>query len=300
MIDIKNRRTILKIIISLFFLLALLVILNYALGTIITSNFRTGLQESLENLEQDIYLTRGSFNTNPFSRNITGEGLELYHPEGHVSIARMDIKMSFFDMLMLIQEDAVHDDILDSRGLQMNMTEVIFADERSRNILSLNQLDLAYDGQADLTEELLSFNLEVNIDRIGLGSAGTSAIESEDNDNILNSLGLDLEKLNLTDFILRVSSNDFFVAEEGRRYEFIVDNLEFDTNLASLESEYDLAYRLDLEELEIYRSEIAVDFKNPRLKQSIEFLAIISGIPFDFREEKMILTPTGFLSDLNW
>lgn len=300
MADITNRKTILKVIISLIFLLALLVILNFALGAIITSNFRTGLQESLADLEHDIYLTRGNFSTNPVLRNITGEELELYHPEGHVTIARMDITMSFIDMLMLIQEDAVHDDILDTKDLQLSITEVIFADERNRNIFSLNHLNLAYDGQADLSEESLNFNLAVNIDRIGLGSAGISAIETEDDDDILSSLGLDLENLNLTDFNLQVSSDDFFAPEQDKRYEFLIDRLEFETDFMLIDSEYDLAYRVDREELEIYRSEIVIDLKSPRLRQTIEFLAVISGVPLDFREAKLVLTPNGLLSDLNW
>lgn len=300
MSNTTNRKTILKIVISLIFTLALLVVLNFALGAIITTNFRTGLQESLAELEQDIYLTRGSFDTNPALRNITGEGLELYHPEGQVTVSRMNITMSFFDMLKLIREDAVHDDILDTKDLQMSLSEVIFTDEINRNIFSFNNFDLAYDGQADLAEEVLSFNLAVNIDQLGLGSAGSSAIETEDDDNILSGLGLDLENLNVTDFNLQASSDDFFAAEKAGRYEFLVDNLEFKTDLASLASEFDLSYLLAREELEIYRSEIVIDFKNPRLKQTIEFFAVISGVPLDFREGNLVLTPTGLLSDLNW
>lgn len=300
MSNTPNRRTILKIIVSLFFLLALLVILNFALGAVITSNFRTGLQESLADLEQDIYLTRGNFSANPALRNITGEGLELYHPEGQVAISRMDITMSFFDMLLLIREDAVHDDILDAQNLQMSISDVVFADERSRNIFSLNRLDLAYDGRADLADEFLSFNLEINIDQIGLGSAGMDAIEGEDDGDILSGLGLDIENLKLTDLYLQAGSNDFFAADKDRRYEFLVENFQFETKFMSVESQYDLAYRLDREELEIYRSEIAINFKNPQLKQTIEFLAVISGIPFDFKEGRLVLTPAGLLSDLNW
>lgn len=281
-----NGRKPLKVIISLAFLVALLVILNFALGSIIARNFRDGLQESLGD---DIFLTRGSFSANPAMRSLEGEGIEIYGRTGRMTADSLDISMSFQDMIALVWGENIDDDFLNTKDLKLSLFELRLEDNDQNLLLAMDQFDMDYTGNADLEEEYLDFEAGIRVSQIDLNPVRSNLIESGEADEIQSMVGIDVEELNLVNIVMRASSQDFFPEGMEERYEFKIDQLDFETNYLDLFSEFDLAYHLESEEIEVFDSRIEIEFASQELRQAIQFFAMISGVQLNFENDRLIL-----------
>lgn len=285
-----KKRNPLKILITLVFLAVLLVILNFALGSIIARNFREGIQESLGD---DIYLTRGSFSANPIMRTLEGEEIEIYGRTGRMVADELDISMSFSDMLGLAQGKNIDDDFLNTKDLKLALFEIRLEDNDQNLLFAIEQLDLDYTGNANLEEEHLDFETGIRINQADLNPVRSQLIDSKEASEIQSMVGIDVEDLNLVNIEMKASSQDFFPAGMGERYEFKIDQFDFENNHLDLLSRFDLAYHLGSEELEIYESRIEIDFASQELRQAIQFFAMISGLQLDFEDDLLILEPEG-------
>ncbi|MFW6378309.1 MAG: hypothetical protein ACOCZY_02785 [Bacillota bacterium] len=285
----KGRKP-LKILITLVFLIALLVILNFALGSIIARNFKEGVQESLG---EDIYLTRGSFSANPALRTLEGEGIEVYGRTGRMAAEELDISMSFLDMLGLARGKHIDDDFLNTKNLKLSLFELSFEDNQQNLLLAIEQLDLDYTGNANLAEEHLDFQAGVRINQADLNPVRSNIIDKGEAEEIQSMVGIDVEDLDLVNIEMKASSQDFFPAGMDERYEFKIDQLDFETSYLDLFSRFELAYHLEPEEIEIYESRIEIEFASQELRQGIQFFAMISGVQLNFEDDRLILEPEG-------
>ncbi|MFW5994150.1 MAG: hypothetical protein ACOCQF_03285 [Halanaerobiaceae bacterium] len=283
-------RKLLKILITLAFLIVLLVILNFALGSIIARNFREGVQESLG---EDIYLTRGSFSANPALRTLEGEGIEVYGRTGRMAAEELDISMSFLDMLGLARGKHIDDDFLNTKNLKLSLFELSFEDNQQNLLLAIEQLDLDYTGNANLAEEHLDFQAGVRINQADLNPVRSKIIDKGEADEIQSMVGIDVEDLDLVNIEMKASSQDFFPAGMDERYEFKIDQLDFETSYLDLFSRFELAYHLEPEEIEIYESRIEIEFASQELRQGIQFFAMISGVQLNFENDRLIFEPEG-------
>ncbi|GEM_PF-2501957 len=281
-----NGRKSLKILITLLFLAALLLILNFALGSIIARNFRDGLQESLGD---DIFLTRGSFSANPAMRSLEGEELEFYGRTGRMTADNLDISMSFQDMMALAWGENIDDDFLNTKDLKLSLFEIRLEDNDQNLLFAIDQLDLDYTGNANLEEEHLDFEAGIRISQADLNPVRTNLIGSGEADEIRSMVGIDVEDLNLVNIEMRASSQDFFPNGMEEKYEFKIDQLDFETSYLDLFSRFDLAYHLEPEEIEVYESRIEIEFANQELRQAIQFFAMISGVQLNFENDRLIL-----------
>lgn len=285
----KNRK-LLKILITLAFLAALLVILNFALGSIIARNFKEGIQESLG---EDIYLTRGSFNANPAMRTLEGEEIEIYGPTGRVTAEELDISMSFSDLLGLARGEKIDDDFLNTKDLKLALFEIRLEDNDQNLLFAIEQLDLDYTGNANLAEEDLDFQAGVRIDQADLNPVRSNLIGKSEAAELQSLVGIDLEDLSLVNLEMEASSQNFFPAGMEERYEFKIDKFDFETSYLNLFSKFELAYHLKPEEVEIYDSRIEIEFASQELRQGIQFFAMLSGIQLNFENDRLILEPEG-------
>ena len=285
----KGRKP-LKILITVAFLVALIVILNFALGSIIASNFRDGLQESLG---EDIYLTKGIFTANPAMRTLEGEEIEIYGRTGRMRADNLNISMSFSDMMALAWGENIDDDFLNTKDLKLSLFEINVEDNDQNLLFAIDQLDLDYTGNADLEQENLDFEAGIRMSEVDLNPVRTNLIDSGEADEIRSMVGIDVEDLNLVNIELRASSQDFFPAGMEERYEFKIDQLDFETSYLDLFSTFDLAYHLEPEELEIYESRIEIEFASQELRQAIQFFAMISGVQLNFENDRLILELEG-------
>ena len=285
----KGRKP-LKILITVAFLVALIVILNFALGSIIASNFRDGLQESLG---EDIYLTKGIFTANPAMRTLEGEEIEIYGRTGRMRADNLNISMSFSDMMALAWGENIDDDFLNTKDLKLSLFEINVEDNDQNLLFAIDQLDLDYTGNADLEQENLDFEAGIRMSEVDLNPVRTNLIDSGEADEIRSMVGIDVEDLNLVNIELRASSQDFFPAGMEERYEFKINQLDFETSYLDLFSTFDLAYHLEPEELEIYESRIEIEFASQELRQAIQFFAMISGVQLNFENDRLILELEG-------
>lgn len=285
----KGRKP-LKILITVAFLVALIVILNFALGSIIARNFRDGLQESLG---EDIYLTKGIFTANPAMRTLEGEEIEIYGRTGRMRAENLNISMSFSDMMALAWGENIDDDFLNTKDLKLSLFEINVEDNDQNLLFAIDQLDLDYTGNADLEQENLDFEAGIRMSEVDLNPVRTNLIDSGEADEIRSMVGIDVEDLNLVNIELRASSQDFFPAGMEERYEFKIDQLDFETSYLDLFSTFDLAYHLEPEELEIYESRIEIEFASQELRQAIQFFAMISGVQLNFENDRLILELEG-------
>ncbi|MFW5790587.1 MAG: hypothetical protein ACOCWE_05005 [Bacillota bacterium] len=283
-------RKLLKILITLAFLIVLLVILNFALGSIIARNFREGVQESLG---EDIYLTRGSFSANPALRTLEGEGIEVYGRTGRMAAEELDISMSFLDMLGLARGKHIDDDFLNTKNLKLSLFELSFEDNQQNLLLAIEQLDLDYTGNANLAEEHLDFQAGVRINQADLNPVRSNIIDKGEAEEIQSMVGIDVEDLDLMNIEMKASSQDFFPAGMDERYEFKIDQLDFETSYLDLFSRFELAYHLEPEEIEIYESRIEIEFASQELRQGIQVFAMISGVQLNFENDRLIFEPEG-------
>ncbi|MCK8825959.1 hypothetical protein [Fuchsiella alkaliacetigena] len=289
-------------------LLALLMIINAIIGSIIAADVEEELKTYISNIEE-VELVQSNISVNPLLGRINGNELIFDVAEDRIEINDASAKLGLTNMLALKDSEDLAETMLnfDDSVFTLNKTNLI--NQQDEIVSTLEQLRLTYASQADLDNEEWSFKAGIGMEQSKVDLKTLFDLSATEAQEISQMFNLDLSEVGFNHFNLAVSSDDFFKApeyfelvkaERENVRHFVIDNLEFNNNLMDVNSWFDMAYSTSYDEFGIFDSEVRIEILNEELRETVDYLAFMMGINFEYDNGQLVLSPHGPLNNLSW
>jgi len=298
----KRSGMVYKIIIGIMVIAAVLVGINFWLNARIAENFSEGMvegmQESLD--DEEVEMVQGDFASSVLQGAISGQDLKYSHQQGDVYITNLDVDMTTGEMIALINEDEVDQYLLNLEDFSLVLNDLAYHNNFDHELTSIEEIKLTYSGQADIDAMEWSFDVGMEINNLKMNLMNSGEVTEQELQEMRQLLGLDLREMGFNRLNLKMSTDELFPGQEDELVELTVDEFDFETDHFLVNSYFDLGYDEFYDELEIYDSNIYLELASSELREGLEFLAYMYGMPLDFEGNSIELSPTGPIDNLQW
>lgn len=302
MSESKRSGMVYKIIIGIMVIAAVLVGINFWLNARIAENFSEGMvegmQESLD--DEEVEMVQGDFASSVLQGAISGQDLKYSHQQGDVYITNLDVDMTTGEMIALINEDEVDQYLLNLEDFSLVLNDLAYHNNFDHELTSIEEIKLTYSGQADIDAMEWSFDVGMEINNLKMNLMNSGEVTEQELQEMRQLLGLDLREMGFNRLNLKMSTDELFPGQEDELVELTVDEFDFETDHFLVNSYFDLGYDEFYDELEIYDSNIYLELASSELREGLEFLAYMYGMPLDFEGNSIELSPTGPIDNLQW
>ncbi len=302
MSESKRSGMVYKIIIGIMVIAAVLVGINFWLNARIAENFSEGMvegmQESLD--DEEVEMVQGDFASSVLQGAISGQDLKYSHQQGDVYITNLDVDMTTGEMIALINEDEVDQYLLNLEDFSLVLNDLAYHNNFDHELTSIEEIKLTYSGQADIDAMEWSFDVGMEINNLKMNLMNSGEVTEQELQEMRQLLGLDLREMGFNRLNLKMSTDELFPGQEDELVELTVDEFDFEADHFLVNSYFDLGYDEFYDELEIYDSNIYLELASSELREGLEFLAYMYGMPLDFEGNSIELSPTGPIDNLQW